>query len=98
MKYEIDPLTFAVNIFDGKNPEPFWYQPDYPNGDKFDSFDEAEAWAKLAVKSHDPEYGFYAPNGKGLPGESKPTEQELTIKKLERVGLSVDDLKSLLGL
>ena len=98
MKYEIDPVTFAVNIYDGINPEPFWYQPDYPNGDKFDSFDEAETWAKLAVKSHDPKYGYFAPNGKGLAGDAKPTEQELTIKKLERMGLSVDDLKSLLGL
>jgi hypothetical protein len=98
MKYEIDPVTFAVSIYDGINPEPFWYQPDYPNTDKFDSVEEAEAWAKLAVKSHDPEYGFYAPNGKGLTGEPKPTEQDIAIAKLERTGLSVDDLKSLLGL
>lgn len=98
MKYEIDPVTFAVNIYDGINPEPFWYQPDYPNGDKFDSFGEAEAWAKLAIKSHDPKYGYFAPNGKGLEGEAKPTEADMLAAKLERTGLTVADLKSLLGL
>ena len=98
MKYEIDPVTFAVSIYDGINSEPFWYQPDYPNTDKFDTFEEAEAWAKLAVKSHDPAYGYFAPNGKGLAGEAKPTEQELAAAKLARTGLSVADLKSLLGL
>jgi hypothetical protein len=98
MKYEIDPVTFAINIYDGKNPEPFWFQPDYPNGDKFDSYAEAETWAKLAVKSHDPTYGFYAPNGKGLDGEAKPTEAQMLAAKLQRTGLTVDDLKTLLGL
>lgn len=98
MKYEINAETFAVNIYDGINPEPFWYQPDYPNGDKFDSVEEAEAWAKLAVKSHDPEYGYFAPNGKGLAGEPKPTESDILMAKLQRTGLTVEDLKTLLGL
>ena len=98
MKYEIDTETFAVSIYDGVNPEPFWFQPDYPNGDAFDSFEEAEAWAKLAVKSHDPEYGFFAPTGKGLAGEAKPTEAQLIEAKLARLGITQDELKSILGL
>jgi hypothetical protein len=98
MRYEIDKETFAVNVYDGINPEPFWFQPNYPNGDSFDSLEEAEAWAKLAVKSHDPEYGFFAPNGKGLEGEPKPTEAQLLEAKLARIGLTADELKTILGL
>jgi len=98
MRYEIDKETYAVYLYDGVNPEPFQFQPDYPNLDKFDSYEEAEEWAKLAIKSHDPDYGFYPPNGKGLAPEAKPTEAEIRIAKLKQTGLTVDDLKALLGL
>jgi hypothetical protein len=98
MHYEINDKTFAISFYDGINPEPFQFQPDYPNLDKFDSYEEAETWAKLAIKSHDPAYGFYAPNGKGLAGEAKPTEVQILESKLGRTGLTVNDLKTLLGL
>jgi hypothetical protein len=98
MRIEIDPVTFAVKIYDEINAEPFWYQPDYPNGDKFDSFEEAEEWAKLAVKSHDPDYGYFAPNGKGLDGEAKPSGNDIAVSKLANIGLTVEDLKTLLGI
>ena len=98
MYYEIDKTTFAVNVYDGINPEPFWYQPQYPNGDSFDSYQEAEEWAKLAVKTHDPNYLFQVPNGKGLAGEPKPTEEEIAQHKLASTGFTIDELKSLLGL
>lgn len=98
MRYEIDKETFAINIYQDGAEVPFWFQPDYPNGDKFDSFEEAETWAKLAVKSHDPKYGYFAPDGKGLAGAAKPTEQEILEAKLARTGLTVEDLKNLLAL
>ena len=98
MHYNIDSSTFEVKVYDDINPEPFWIQPDYPNGDKFDSYEEAETWANLAVLSMDPEYGFFAPKGKGLSGDPKPTEEEIRIAKLAQAGLTVDDLKALLGL
>jgi hypothetical protein len=98
MHYEINESTFAVNIYDEINPEPFWYQPHYPNGDAFDSYAEAEEWAKAAMESHNPEHLFYAPNGKGLPGDPKPTEREILEGKLAATGLTVDDLKNLLDL
>jgi hypothetical protein len=98
MHYEIDESTFAVNIYDDINPEPFWYQPTYPNGDTFDTYAEAEEWAKAAMTSQDPDYPFFVPNGKGLPGEPKPTEKEILEGKLSATGLTVDDLKTLLGL
>ena len=98
MYYEIDKTTFAVSLYDGINPEPFQFQPDYPNMDKFDSYEEAENWAKLAIKSHDPSYGFFAPVGKGLIGDAKPTKDQILQSKLANTGLTVDDLKTLLGL
>jgi hypothetical protein len=97
MNYTIDNQTFAINIYDGVNPEPFWYQPDYPNGDKFDSYNEADNWAKLAIQSMDSEYGYFPPNGKDLSPEAKPTAQQIAKYKLEKSGLTVDDLKLLLG-
>ena len=98
MYYEIDPETFAISFYDGVNPEPFQFQPDYPNTDKFDSYEEAEAWAKLSLQAHNPDYGFFAPNGKGLLGEAKPTAAQMQEAKLKAIGLSVDELKALLGL
>jgi hypothetical protein len=98
MHYEINPETFAISFYDGINPEPYQYQPDYPNTDKFDSYEEAETWAQLSIQAHDPECKFFAPIGKGLPGEPKPTETEIAEAKLLRTGLTVEELKSLLGI
>jgi hypothetical protein len=97
MHYTIDPTTFAISIFDGVNEEPFNYQPNYPNGDLFDSVEEATAWAEEAVASHNPNYGFYPPLGKGMPSEPKPTAQQIAEAKLSSIGLTVDDLKALLS-
>lgn len=98
MHYEIDESTYAIKIFDGVNAEPFMFQPHYPNGDSFDSFEEAENWAKEQIKAQNPEYGFFAPNGKGLAGEAKPTPAQLFEYKLASIGLTVDELKAALGL
>lgn len=98
MHYEIDKETFAITFYDGINPEPFQFQPDYPNLDKFDSYEEAKQWADLSILAHDESYGFYAPNGKGLAPEAKPTKAQIAEMKLGRAGLSVDELKALLGL
>jgi hypothetical protein len=101
MNYTIDPDTFAIKVFDGINPEPFMYQPDYPNGDKFDSIEEATAWAEDAIKSQDPSYGFYPPVGKGLTGEPKPNlaaiqaAKQSAIAKLIALGLTADEVAAL---
>ena len=44
MHYEIDESTYAIKIFDGVNAEPFMFQPHYPNGDSFDSFEHLEVY------------------------------------------------------
>ena len=84
MRYEIDE-KFAVRIYNDGEDVPFWFQPDYPNGDSFDSHDEAETWAKLALES----FGDapFAPNGKGLKGEVKPTDDEVAALRAARLAL-----------
>jgi len=69
-RYTVDNNN-AVRVFKDEDDVPFWFQPDYPNGDKFDTKEEAEAWAVLAVESMQ-EDKPYAPNGKGLESEPKP--------------------------
>lgn len=96
MHYEIDNENFTVRVYDEINAEPFLLQPHYPNGDSFDSYEEAENWAKETIKSFDPDYGFYAPNGKDLPGLAKPTPEEIIAMKLNAFGLTVDELKSVI--
>lgn len=72
MYYEVNPETFAIKIYNDGEDIPFQFQPDYPNGDKFDSVEEASQWAELSIAAHLPECLIYAPNGKGLQGETKP--------------------------
>ena len=74
MHYTIDD-SFAVRIFHAGDDVPITFQPDYPNGDTFDSREEAEAWAVLAVASFE-EGQPYPPNGKGLSGEPKLSAEE----------------------
>ena len=61
MRYEVDSETFAIKIYNDGDDVPFQFQPDYPNGDKFDSIDEASAWAELSIAAHLPECLIYAP-------------------------------------
>jgi hypothetical protein len=96
MRYEVDDEN-AVRIFQDGEDVPFWFQPHYPNGDAFDTKAEAEAWAVLAIASQADDQPF-APNGKGQTGLPKPTAEELRVAALARMGLSVEDLKALLGL
>jgi hypothetical protein len=71
MRYEID-AAHAVRIFDDGQTVAFWFQPNYPNSDTFDSNDEARAWAELAIASFQADQP-YPPNGKGIAGQVKPT-------------------------
>lgn len=89
----------SVSIYANENDvKPFWYQPTYPNGDTFDSAEEASQWAELAIQAQTDESAPYPPNGKGIAGEAKPTSLEKTQSKLEAMGISIDDLKTLLGI
>ncbi len=85
MRYEVDPVTFGVTVFDD-NEVPFLVQPDYPNYDKFDSVEEATIWAEAFIEAQKPDFLFYAPNGKNLPAELKPTQAELEAALAKRFG------------
>lgn len=75
MQIKIDS-DFAVSIFDDGADVPFLFQPHYPNGDSFDSVDEAQKWADLQIASITDSKAPYAPAGKGLAGEPKTTMKE----------------------
>jgi len=83
MYYSIDPETFAISFFHEGQEVPFMFQPDYPNFDKFDSYEEAENWAILQIKSYD-DNEPYAPTGKNVLGQPKPTAEEINAN-LERL-------------
>lgn len=72
MRYEVNADNFEIYFWDDINEDPYQYQPTYPNGDTFDSVEEATAWAEASIAAHNPEVAFYAPNGKGLEPEAKP--------------------------
>lgn len=94
MRYEIDNKTFAISIFHDDDAIPFQIQPDYPNGDLFDSVEEASAWAEASIAAHSPECKVFAPNGKGLAGEVKqdPIEVQAVLDKL---GLTAEEARAL---
>jgi hypothetical protein len=89
MRYEIDPTTFTVTVFDS-NDVPFLSQPDYPNYDKFDSVDEATTWALAFIEAQKPDTLYYAPNGKNLPAELKPTQAQIDEIMAKRSGNNAD--------
>lgn len=96
MRYEIDPVNFAISIFQDGADVPFQYQPDYPNLDKFDSYEEAEAWAQASIAAHQPGATHHAPNGKGLaPEPLVPPVIESAKAKLEALGLTPEEITAL---
>lgn len=85
MRYEINPATFGVTVFDA-NEVPFLVQPDYPNYDKFDSVEEATIWAEAFIEAQKPDSLYYAPTGKNVPAKLKPTQAELEAALAKRFG------------
>lgn len=84
MRYEIEPETFAVRIFYPGADAPSLYQPDYPDQTPWESAEEAETWAKLYIASIEDESAPYAPIGRGVAGEPKPTAEQIAQMKAQR--------------
>lgn len=72
--YTIDPDTFAVKIYSDNQTEAIIFQPDWPNGSLWQSYQEAETWAQLCILSITDPAAPYAPAGPGLAGEPKVPE------------------------
>ena len=96
MRYTVDPVNFAINIYHDGADIPFQFQPDYPNGDPFDSVEEASAWAELSIAAHSPDVMEYAPNGKGLEPERK-ADPNAKAALLAKLGITADEAKLLLS-
>lgn len=67
----------TIEVFVEGQEAPILRQPHYPNQDPFDTKGEAEEWAQLFISSMEDEDAPFAPAGKGIPGEQKPTKEQL---------------------
>jgi hypothetical protein len=76
-RYEIEEGTHAVRVYYGDSEVAGLFQPHWPNGDSWDSAEEAEQWAQLFVASMDDPEAPFAPNARGEEGAPKPTAEEI---------------------
>lgn len=67
----------TVEVFVEGQEAPMLRQPHYPNGDAWESKAKAEDWAKLFIASIEDEAAPFAPVGKGIAGEPKPTKAQI---------------------
>ncbi|CAB4222185.1 hypothetical protein UFOVP1656_19 [uncultured Caudovirales phage] len=96
MRYTVDPITFAINVFNDGQDIPFQYQPTYPNGDPFDSVEEASGWAEASIAAFDDAVMTYAPAGKGWEPEVKP-DPVAKEKVLAKLGITAEEARLLLS-
>jgi hypothetical protein len=67
----------TIEVFVEGQEAPMLRQPNYPNEDTFDTKAEAEEWAQHFIASLESRENPYAPIGKGIAGEPKPTDDQL---------------------
>lgn len=77
MRYEIEEGTNAVRIWYDDSEIPSIYQPDWPDTTPWAGPEEAAHWAELYIASIEDELAPYAPNSPGVPGEPKPTPEQI---------------------
>jgi len=90
-RYEIDSEN-AVRLWDDANPnpenEPFFYQPDWPNGEPWASKAEAKAWAQLFIESlENPESEFVPGESPDEPRKPRPIVFESESPEIESLDL-----------
>lgn len=69
--YTIDDNSFEVNIYVSGTNVPIISQPNWPNGQPWDDYNDANLWAQLCILSIQQPEAPYAPAGPGLSGEPK---------------------------
>ena len=97
--YEVDETDGnTIRIFDGTSEVPFILQPHWPDGTAWASKQEAENWATATIAANNPDEPMEAGPSPSQPLVAKKTPQELAEMRLQATGLTVEDLKALLGL
>lgn len=84
----------TVEVFVEGQEAPMLRQQNYPNQDAFDTRAEAEEWAQLFIASMTDEAAPYAPIGKGIAGQPKPTPEqmlEMLKEQAEKYGDNVPE-------
>jgi len=79
-RYEVDSEN-ALRFWDDENPNendaPFFFQPDYPNGEPWGTKKAAEDWAKLFIASlEDPESALVPGDSPAEPSKPRPVAAE----------------------
>lgn len=67
LSYVIDSETFAITVFVNDSSEPSLYQPNWPDGTNWASFNEAQLWAEQYISSMLNDTAPYAPLGPNTP-------------------------------
>lgn len=96
MRYEIDSENYAITMWDGVNEEPFMYQPWYPDGTPWASYNDAKRWADLKVAELTDETAPLAGNSPDQLTLPRPTAEELRQLKLASLGMTEEQLRELL--
>jgi hypothetical protein len=98
-RYEVDE-NLTLRIWDNTNThgEPFILQPDWPDGTPWGSIEAASSWAETKIGEFLDENSVLAGVSPSQPTMARLTKLEETQLKLESMGLSVDELKTILGL
>jgi len=76
LRYEIENDTYAIRVFNDSEDVPFLYQPHWPNGESWGSFNDADTWAKLyidALENEEDENVLLPPTGPGVEAKRQQT-------------------------
>ena len=99
MRYEINENeNYAIRIWHDGEELPAIYQPTWPDGTSWSSNEEAAAWAQLKIGEFDTNWTIAAGPSPSQPSTLRPTKQEQVEQALSHLGVSIDDLKQVLGL
>jgi hypothetical protein len=97
--YRIDAANDnAVYIYREGIEEPMFYQPHWPDTTPWADEAEATAWAEAKIAEITIESAPMAGPSPDQPTVPKPTRLEIVENNLRSMGVTLDDLKELLGL
>jgi hypothetical protein len=97
--YRVDTVNDnAIYITKDGDDVAMFYQPHWPDGTPWADEAEATAWAEAKIAEITNESAPMAGPSPDQPTVPKPTRLEIVENNLRSMGVTVDDLKELLGL